>query len=71
MDSKVTQLLNAWADDVVRLETELADVRADNAALRETLSVALEQLHGAHLREQRYRERITEWTTAARERRAA
>jgi hypothetical protein len=69
--SNSTELLNAWAADVVGLETELADVKADNAALRETLRVALEKLHAAHVREQRYRDRLSELTAAVREYREA
>ena len=73
MDSRVTQLLNAWANDVVRLENEVADVRTDNIALRETLSAALQALHEGHVREERYREQIKRLTEAVRQdyRRAA
>ena len=66
MDSRVTQLLNAWADDVVRLENEVADVRTDNIALRETLSAALQALHEGHVRDRRQREIIANLTAALR-----
>jgi methylphosphotriester-DNA--protein-cysteine methyltransferase len=36
---------NAYAEAIVSLETELADERADNKTLSETLSASLDQLH--------------------------
>ncbi len=63
---------------MVRLEQERDEARREHDEARaerdqvgELLSVALEQLHEAHKREQRYRVRVVEFTTAARERMAA
>ena len=50
-------ILNAWADDVVALERQLFDARAERDAYRQLLTAALEQLSTltAALKWQRHR----------------
>jgi hypothetical protein len=44
-----TELLNAWATDVVRLELRLADVSAERDVYQEIAHAALDQLHSTTL----------------------
>ena len=67
----VTEILNAWAEDVIRVEAERDEARAERDQIRELLSVAIEKLHHAHKREQLYRERLADLTDTVRDYRIA
>ena len=63
---RLAVIRGVYADDSVEadrmiadLHTRIADLGAENAQLRELLSVALDKLHAAHVREGRYRDRLT------------
>lgn len=53
-----TDVLNAWAADVVALETSLAEACAERDAYCELLSVALERLSAMTVAHAHQRERI-------------
>jgi hypothetical protein len=65
MDSISNLVLDAALHDNLMLRDRIASLEADNESLRTTLSVALDQLRAAHLRDQHYKRRLRTIADAA------
>jgi hypothetical protein len=61
-----TELLNAWAADVVRLEWRIADVSAERDVYQEIAHAALDQLHSTTLALDRTRTQLWRLTEQVR-----
>ena len=63
-----TEILNAWADDAVRLEAERDEARRERDQFGELLSVALEKLSASTVAQQQQRNRIADLLVQLRQR---